>query len=122
MEEEQIVNKIIGERILIFRKSKKLTRTKLANILGITQQQLDKYEKGLNRISAAKLAIISKIFKIDISYFYNDLLIDTNGINKDFNNEDINLLVSYYLNIKKANIKNLIISLIQEFAENSINK
>ena len=109
MEEEQIVNKIIGERILIFRKSKKLTRTKLANILGITQQQLDKYEKGLNRISAAKLAIISKIFKIDISYFYNDLLIDTNGINKDFNNEDINLLVSYYLNIKKANIKNLII-------------
>ena len=118
MDEEEIINKAIGTRILIFRKSRQLTRTKLAKILDITQQQLDKYEKGINRISAAKLAIISKKFKIDISYFYNNLILDITTENNEKVKENINLLLSYYLNIKKAEGKHLIISLTKELAEN----
>ncbi len=118
MDEEEIINRAIGARILIFRKSRQLTRTKLAKILNITQQQLDKYEKGINRISAAKLAMISKKFKIDISYFYNDLLLDIDTENSEIAKENINLLLSYYLNIKKTEGKYLIVALTKELAEN----
>ena len=117
MNEEENINKLIGERISIFRKSRKLTRTKLANILDITQQQLDKYEKGLNRISAAKLAIISKIFKIDISYFYENLFSEYSIKIDESTKQSINTLFSYFLNIKKQENKELIISLIKELAE-----
>lgn len=116
--EEEAINKAIGTRILIFRKTRQITRTKLAKILNITQQQLDKYEKGINRISAAKLAIISKIFKIDITYFYSDLLLDIDTKNNEEIKENINLLLSYYLNIKKSEGKYLIVALTKELAEN----
>ena len=139
MDKEETINKLIGTRILTFRKIKKLSRTKLAEILNITQQQLDKYEKGINRISAAKLAIISEKFKIDISYFYSDLLLDIfindcinnnsdnyNNNNKTtvekekyykYNKENINKLLSYYLCIKKEENKNLVVELTKELCK-----
>ena len=68
MEEEKI-NKLIGMKILSFRKNNGLTRVKLAQSLNMTHQQLDKYEKGINKISAAKLAIIAEKLNININYF-----------------------------------------------------
>ena len=118
-EEEKKINKDIGNKILFFRKSKNLTRTKMAEILNITHQQLDKYEKGLNRVSAAKLAIIAKKFKIDISYFYNDIFIENNKIKMNVNNE-LCTLISNYVNIKNNKIKNSILTLLDEFKKNNI--
>lgn len=117
MDKEQIINKAIGDRLFIFRKTKKLTRTKLANVLGITQQQLDKYEKGQNRISAAKLAIIAETFKIDISYFYSNIIMPKSTDTIKPIQKNIDSLISYFLNIKKQENKNLIISLIKELSK-----
>ena len=117
MDNEELINRAIGLRIVVFRKSRQMTRTELAKVLNVTQQQLDKYEKGINRISAAKLAIISQKFEIDISYFYDSIPLNIKE-DRELVKENINLLLAYYLNIKKNESKHLIVALTKELAEN----
>jgi transcriptional regulator with XRE-family HTH domain len=49
-----------------------LNQSYLASILGITPQQLSKYEKGLDRIPAGRLDDFAKILSVPISFFYKD--------------------------------------------------
>ena len=64
--EENRVNKIVGLNIRDQRVKRKWTQTQLAEKLGITFQQIGKYEKGQNGLSAIRLLEISKQF--DVSY------------------------------------------------------
>jgi transcriptional regulator with XRE-family HTH domain len=64
--EENRVNKIVGLNIRDQRVKRKWTQTQLAEKLGITFQQIGKYEKGQNGLSAVRLLQISKQF--DVSY------------------------------------------------------
>lgn len=63
----------IGIRIHIAREETCLTRLEVANVLEITQQQIEKYEKGQNRISARTLFILSKLFRKPMTWFTQDL-------------------------------------------------
>jgi transcriptional regulator with XRE-family HTH domain len=47
-----------------------LSQTELGNKLGITFQQIQKYEKGTNRVSAGRLLHIAQLFKVPVSFFY----------------------------------------------------
>lgn len=118
MEEENIKNKLIGMKILELRKTNNFTRVKFAKLLDMSHQQLDKYEQGINKISAAKLAIIAKKFKVDIDYFYEDLI--SNILNKEKNKKDkdkTQILLKYFFNIKKMKNKELIIELAKQLSE-----
>ena len=55
------------------RKELELTQSDLAQTLGVTYQQSQKYEKGLNRISASKLWIVAAALSVDIEYFFEGL-------------------------------------------------
>jgi transcriptional regulator with XRE-family HTH domain len=48
-------------------------QTDLGQALGVTFQQVQKYEKGANRISASKLWDIARFFRVDIGYFFEGL-------------------------------------------------
>ena len=48
----------------------------LANALGLTFQQVQKYEGGANRVSASRLAATAEILKVPISFFFGDLQSD----------------------------------------------
>jgi transcriptional regulator with XRE-family HTH domain len=50
-----------------------LTSRQVAGMLGITYQQLYKYEKGVNRISAGRLHALARALGVDIGYFYEGL-------------------------------------------------
>ena len=50
-----------------------LTSQQVAEMLGITYQQLYKYEKGVNRISAGRLHALARALGVDIGYFYEGL-------------------------------------------------
>lgn len=63
----------IGKRICNERIMSGLSRIELADKLGVSHQQISKYEKGLNSISASGLVKISKILEKNISYFYKDI-------------------------------------------------
>ncbi len=66
------IDKIAGMLIYELRLSKGWSRQRLANKIEVTHQQLQKYEKGANRISFGRLCLIAKILKKPISYFSND--------------------------------------------------
>jgi transcriptional regulator with XRE-family HTH domain len=67
------VDKYIGERIYSLRLAQGFSRQQLSQIIGVTHQQLQKYEKGTNRISVGRLVLIAKALSKDISYFYEGL-------------------------------------------------
>ena len=50
-----------------------LTSQQVAELLGITYQQLYKYEKGVNRISAGRLHALARALGVDVGYFYEGL-------------------------------------------------
>ena len=49
-----------------------LTQDKLAKAVGITFQQIQKYEKGANRVGASRLQAIARILEMPVSYFFAD--------------------------------------------------
>jgi transcriptional regulator with XRE-family HTH domain len=65
--------KFIGNKIYSLRLAKGLSRQQLSQVIGVTHQQLQKYEKGNNRISVGRLVLISKALDKNISYFYEGL-------------------------------------------------
>ncbi len=65
-------DKIIAERIRLARLAKGLSQERLGEALGVTFQQVQKYEKGVNRVSAGRLHQIAAVLDCDISYFFGD--------------------------------------------------
>jgi len=71
--EEMEINKAIGKKIKAARLARNFTQTKVANKIFVTFQQIQKYEKGKNGVSAIKLLQFSKILDEPIEYFIDDL-------------------------------------------------
>lgn len=63
------VDAYIGKRILQFRQFSRMSQETLADRLGITFQQIQKYEKGSNRVAASRLYEFSKIFGVGMDDF-----------------------------------------------------
>lgn len=70
----------VGRRISLRRTSLNYCQDKLASLLGITFQQVQKYERGHNRVSASLLWDIAKVLNIPIDFFYEEM--DVNTINQ----------------------------------------
>ena len=62
----------VGGRIRLRRNILGLSQEKLGEQLGITFQQIQKYEKGTNRVGASRLQEISSILEVPVSYFFED--------------------------------------------------
>lgn len=70
----------VGDRLRTLRMSMRISQTQLGNVLGVTFQQLQKYENGTNRISASKLFKTSKMLGVDVTYFFAGLPDNTSKI------------------------------------------
>jgi len=73
----QEIDQFVGKKIYSLRLAKGLSRQQLSEVIGVTHQQLQKYEKGTNRISVGRLVLISKALDKPTSYFYDGLDLDT---------------------------------------------
>ena len=62
----------VGARITELRKATGLSQKALAEMIGVTFQQVQKYEKGKNRIGASRLQDIAKRFGVPVSALYGD--------------------------------------------------
>ena len=76
-DEELAVNKVVGQNIKYLRKLHYLNQTKVGNAIGVTFQQIQKYEKGMNGLSALRLKQLADKFKVSL-----DVLVDPNMITK----------------------------------------
>ena len=65
------IDRVVGQRMRWRRRELKLTQEGLGNLLVLTFQQVQKYEKGVNRISAGRLYEIAHVLGVPISYFYD---------------------------------------------------
>lgn len=69
----------IGSRIAAYRTAQRLSQTALAQALGVTFQQVQKYEKGRNRVGAARLQAIADFLGVSVSTFFDDPAENTDG-------------------------------------------
>ena len=63
----------VGSRIRLRRTMLGMSQEKLGESLGITFQQIQKYEKGTNRVGASRLQNISSILNVPVSFFFEGL-------------------------------------------------
>jgi transcriptional regulator with XRE-family HTH domain len=63
----------VGERVRMYRVKARISQTALGEHLGITFQQVQKYERGVNRIGASRLQQISEMLNIPVGALFDDL-------------------------------------------------
>jgi transcriptional regulator with XRE-family HTH domain len=63
----------VGQRIRAFRKEANLSQTELADQIGVTFQQVQKYENGVNRVGAGRLTQIASALDVPIAAFFDGL-------------------------------------------------
>jgi len=64
------IDRVVGQRIRWRRRELKLTQERLGELLELTFQQVQKYEKGVNRVSAGRLYEIAGVLGVPINYFF----------------------------------------------------
>ncbi|OYW86982.1 MAG: DNA-binding protein [Hyphomonas sp. 34-62-18] len=64
------IDRIVGENIYRQRRRLKLTQERLGELLGLTFQQVQKYEKGVNRVSAGRLYEIASVLEVPVEFFF----------------------------------------------------
>lgn len=67
------IDRHIGKRIRTRRIAVDMSQEKLAEALNLTFQQVQKYEKGVNRVGASRLLHIAQILGVDLEYFFRGL-------------------------------------------------
>jgi transcriptional regulator with XRE-family HTH domain len=65
------IDRVIGAKLRLRRGELGITQTQLANAIGVTFQQVQKYEQGTNRIGGSRLAGIAKALDVPVSYFFD---------------------------------------------------
>ena len=67
------IDEHVGRRLRLRRNLLGMSQQKLAKAIGLTFQQVQKYERARNRIGAGRLYEIAQILGVPVSYFYDDL-------------------------------------------------
>lgn len=83
MNERRAANPVdvhVGARLRLRRLELGVSQEKLGEALGLTFQQVQKYEKGSNRIGASRLYAISRILETPVSYFFEGLPDPEDGV------------------------------------------
>jgi transcriptional regulator with XRE-family HTH domain len=70
---DTIVDTHVGMRLKLRRNLLGMSQTQLANAIGLTFQQVQKYERGVNRIGASRLFRMAEALDVPISFFFDDL-------------------------------------------------
>jgi len=112
----------VGQKIRAQRILRGLSQTELGNKVGITFQQIQKYEKGWNRVSAGRLKQIAEILEVPVSFFFegasgNDAVIK--NLNEGFSFLDTAAsvrLVRAFADIENQNIRSSIVTLVEGIA------
>lgn len=69
----------VGGRVRLRRTLLGLSQERLGELIGLTFQQVQKYERGTNRIGASRLYDLSRVLDVPIQFFYDDMPMETAG-------------------------------------------
>ncbi len=74
------IDRHVGTRIRGRRVGLRVSQTKLGQAIGVTFQQIQKYESGTNRVGASNLFKISKALGVDVSFFFDGVMPEAIGM------------------------------------------
>jgi transcriptional regulator with XRE-family HTH domain len=122
------IDKHVGSRVRMRRKMLAMSQTQLADALGLTFQQVQKYEKGTNRMGASRLQQMSDILQVPVEFFFegapnasaphgsNGSALSMVEIDDFVSNSDGLRLIGAFLRIDNAALRRRIVMLVQEIA------
>jgi transcriptional regulator with XRE-family HTH domain len=121
------IDKHVGGRVRMRRMMLKMSQEKLGDALGLTFQQVQKYEKGTNRIGASRLQHISNILNVPVAFFFEGV---SNGasasgkvdaglvvLNNFLSRSDGIALVRAFEQIEDSKLRRSIVTLVEGFGE-----
>jgi len=115
----------VGERIRNRRKMLALTQSDLASMLSISSQQIQKYERGENRIGASRLLYAARALEVPVGYFFNGaeekLLGDHGHLTTvdHLNHEETPELLELYFAISNSVLRKKVLELARMFITNA---
>ncbi len=118
------VDVYVGSRLKARRIELGISLTKIGKMVGITFQQVQKYEKGLNRIGSSRLYEFARILKVPVSYFFEEYeaKLDEEGYKKDNKIEkEIMELAKYFSELNNPIIRRNVINLLKSLLDYKIN-
>jgi transcriptional regulator with XRE-family HTH domain len=127
------IDKHVGRRVRMRRKMLAMGQTQLAEALGLTYQQVQKYEDGTNRIGAGRLQQISDILQVPVAFFFegapnasaphgsNGSALSMAQIDDFVSNSDGLRLIGAFMRIDNAAVRRRIVMLVQEIAGDDAN-
>jgi transcriptional regulator with XRE-family HTH domain len=124
------IDKHVGSRVRMRRMMLGMSQEKLGNNLGLTFQQVQKYEKGTNRIGASRLQQISQILQVPVSFFFEGAPTNANAPRTDGINEapspayvsdflatsDGLALTKAFMRISDSKLRRRIVDLVEQIA------
>jgi transcriptional regulator with XRE-family HTH domain len=120
-------DKHVGSRVRMRRMMLGMSQEKLGDALGLTFQQIQKYEKGTNRIGASRLQQISQVLQVPVSFFFEGGPNATNAsglaeapspayVSDFLATSDGLALTKSFMRIKDAKLRRRIVDLVQQIA------
>lgn len=127
------VDQHVGSRLRTRRTILGMSQEALGDAVGITFQQIQKYEKGLNRIGSSRLYEFACILNVDVSYFFEDIVSgdgSTSVANESYDefkydslgNKEILTLVRAYNNIADSVVRKRILTLMKSLSSVAENR
>ncbi len=128
----------LGQQIRKLRIMRGYSQDAIAKRIGVTFQQLQKYERGINRVCVSRLVDICKFFAIHPSYFVDNLVEksdvcggalsedsdefqDESGRGSSIDNKEMLALIRAYKSISSPNIRKKVINLIKSLSDEANN-
>ena len=109
---------IIGEKVRLLRRKVHMPQRELGEAVGITLQQIQKYETGKNRISVGTLYEMAHYFEVEIGYFFEDIE-NENSSTADLTKRKVNIIKKENIKIKSDNIEKNDEEKIREYLESN---
>jgi transcriptional regulator with XRE-family HTH domain len=109
----------IGRRIRVRRQELGLSQTELGNALQVSFQQVQKYEKGTNRISAGRLQELAQVLNVPVTFFFEDLAGSTGGskISEMLESVYAMRLLKAFSKIRDRNVQRTAVELIEAMTD-----
>jgi transcriptional regulator with XRE-family HTH domain len=107
-----LLNQHLGKKLRLRRTSLGLTQTQVAQAINVTFQQIQKYEKGTNGVSSARLLQLANFLKVEIKFFFEDYqdfsAENQNEVRQNLNYSFLAKLLSELSSDEKNSIKQLL--------------
>jgi transcriptional regulator with XRE-family HTH domain len=119
----------IGKRVSARRREIDMSQQALGKELGVSFQQIQKYEKGASRVSAGRLFQIAKALGVTIGYFYSDAIARAPGMAEDEGaspapslSPQVRELLAIFARIREKPMRRQLIEIAKSLAEKSEDK